>query len=222
MLKLRHPPPPSRKKSSDLILLLPWVKPDEEPEGNSIPWCHEWRSDSDRTVQGAMQKPPGQPLTRADDSQSLSPRTGLGNVQGDQQKDGPEWPRGEHSQGQFSSVAQSCLTLCDPMDCSTPGFSILHYLLEFAQSHVIESMMPSNHLILCHHLFLLPSMFPSIRVFCSELALPIRWSKYWSFSFSISPSNEFSGLISLRIDCFDILAVQGTLKSLLQHHSSKA
>ena len=100
-----------------------------------------------------------------------------------------------------------------------PGF---HYLLEFAQSHVIESMMPSNHLILCHHLFLLPSMFPSIRVFCSELALPIRWSKYWSFSFSISPSNEFSGLISLRIDCFDLLAVQGTLKSLLQHHSSKA
>ena len=82
--------------------------------------------------------------------------------------------------------------------------------------------MPSNHLILCHPPLLLPSIFPSIRVFSNESALHIRWPKYWSFSFSISPSNEYSGLISFRIDSFDLLAVQGTLKSLLQHHSSKA
>ena len=86
----------------------------------------------------------------------------------------------------------------------------------------IESVMRSNHLILCHPLFLLPSIFPSIRVFSNESALPIRWPKYWSFSFSISPSNGYSGLISFRTDCFDFLAVQGTLKSLLQYHSSKA
>ena len=85
----------------------------------------------------------------------------------------------------------------------------------------IESMMPSNHFILCHPLLFLPSTFPSIRVFSSELALCIRWLKYWSFSFSISPSSEYSGLISFRIDWFDLLAVQGTLKSLLQCHSSK-
>ena len=86
----------------------------------------------------------------------------------------------------------------------------------------IESVMPSNHLILCHPLLLPPSLFPSIRVFSNESVLHIRWPKYWSFSFSISPSNEYSGLISFRIDWFDLLAVQGTLKSLLQHHSSKA
>jgi len=86
----------------------------------------------------------------------------------------------------------------------------------------IESVMPSNHLILCRPLLLLPSIFPSIRVFSNESALPIRWPKYWSFSFSISPSNEYSGLNSFRMDWFDLLAVQGTLKSLLQHHSSKA
>ena len=86
----------------------------------------------------------------------------------------------------------------------------------------IESMMPSNHLILCWPLFLLPSVLPSIRVFSNELALHIRWTKYWSFNFSISPSNEYSGLISFRIEWLDLLAVQGTLKSLLQHHSSKA
>ena len=86
----------------------------------------------------------------------------------------------------------------------------------------IESVMPSNHFILCRPLLLLPSIFPSIRVFSNESALCIRWPKYWSFSFSISPSNEYSGLISFRIDRFDLLAVQGTLKSLLQHHSSKA
>ena len=86
----------------------------------------------------------------------------------------------------------------------------------------IELVMPSNHLILCHPLLLLPSPFPSIRVFSNESALRIKWPKYWSFSFSISPSNEYSGLISLRMDWLDLLAVQGTLKSLLQHHSSEA
>ena len=86
----------------------------------------------------------------------------------------------------------------------------------------IESVMPSNHLILCHQLLLLPSIFPNIRVFSSESALPIRWPKYWSFSFNISPSNEHSGLISFRMDWLELLAVQGTLKSLLQHHTSKA
>ena len=86
----------------------------------------------------------------------------------------------------------------------------------------IESLMPSNHFILCHPLLLLPAIFPSIRVFSDELALHIRWPKYWSFSFHISPSNEHPGLISFRMDWFDLLAVQGTLKSLLQHHSSKA
>ena len=86
----------------------------------------------------------------------------------------------------------------------------------------IESVMPSNHLILCRPLLLLPSIFPSIRVFSNESALHIRWPKYWSFTFSISPSNEYSGLISFRMDCLDLLAVQGTLKSLLQHHNSKA
>ena len=104
----------------------------------------------------------------------------------------------------------------DPMDCSTPGFPVHHHLPELAQTHVFESVMPSNHLILCHSLLFLPSIFPSIRVFPNESALCIRWPKYWSFSFSISPSNEYSGLISLRIDWFDLLAVQGTLKSL-QH-----
>ena len=108
------------------------------------------------------------------------------------------------------------------MDGSTPGFPVLHHLLEFAQTHVHESVMPSNHLILCHPLLLLPSIFPSIRAFSNESVLCIRWPKYWSFSFSISPSNEYSGLISFKMDWLNLLAVQGTLKSLLQHHSSKA
>ena len=86
----------------------------------------------------------------------------------------------------------------------------------------VESVMPSNHLILCHPLLLPPSIFPSIRVFSNELVLHIRWPKYWSFTLSISPSNEYSGLVSPRMDCLDLFAVQGTLKSLLQHHSSKA
>ena len=123
---------------------------------------------------------------------------------------------------QFSSVTPSCLTLCNPMNCSTPpSLSITnsHSLLKLMS---IESVMPSNHLILCHALLLLPSIFPNIRVFSSESALHIRWPKYWSFSFSISPSNEYSGLISFSVDWLDLLAFQGTLKSLLQHHSSKA
>ena len=123
---------------------------------------------------------------------------------------------------QFSSVAQSCLTLCNPMDCSTPGLPIHHQLPELAQLMSIESVMPSNHLILCCPLLLLPSIFPNIRVFSSESALHIRWPKYWSSNFNISPSNEYSGLISFRIDWLDLLAVKETLKSLPQHHSSKA
>ena len=112
------------------------------------------------------------------------------------------------------------VTLYDPMACNTPGFSVLHHpLVSLLKFMSIELVMPSNHLILCHPLLLLPSIFPSIRVFSNELALCIRWLKYWSFS--ISPSSEYSGLISHRIDWFDLLAVQGTLKSLLQHHSSK-
>ena len=110
---------------------------------------------------------------------------------------------------------------CKSMDCSTPGLPIRHQLPELTQALSIKSVTPSNHL-LCHLLLLLPSIFPSIRVFSNESVLPIRWPKYWSFSFSISPSNEYSGLISFRVDWLDLLAVQGTLKSLLQHHSSKA
>ena len=121
---------------------------------------------------------------------------------------------------QFSSVTQSCLTLCNPMDCSTPGFAVHHQLPELTPTHAIESVMPSKHLILCHPLLLL-SIFPSIRVFSNESVLRIWWPKYWSFSFSISPSNEYSELISFRIDWFDLPAVQGILKSLPQQHSSK-
>ena len=122
------------------------------------------------------------------------------------------------------SITQSCPTLWGPMDCSTPGLPVLHHLLEFAQIHVhwVSDAIQPSYLILCHPLLLLPSIFPSIRVFSNESVLRIRWPKYWNFSFSISPSNEYSGLISFRIDWLDLLAVQGTLKSLLQHHSSKA
>ena len=119
----------------------------------------------------------------------------------------------------FSSVAQSCLTLCNPMDCSTPGFPVHLQFLSFLKLMSMESVMPSNHLILCRLLILLFSSFPSIRVFSKESALHIRWPKYWSFNFSISSSNEYSGLISSTFDCFDLLDVQGTLKSRLQHHS---
>ena len=122
--------------------------------------------------------------------------------------------------GQFSSVAQSCQTLCDPMDCSTPGFPVHHQLPEFTQTHV-HWVGDAIHLILSCPLLLPPSVFPSIRVFSNELALWIRWPQYWSFSFSISPSNEYSGLISFRINWFDLLLSKGLLRSL-QHHSSKA
>ena len=110
----------------------------------------------------------------------------------------------------FSSVTQSCLTLCDPMRCSTPGLPVQHQLLQPTQLMPIESVMPSNYLILCHPLLLPSSIFASIRVFSNELVLHIRWPKYWIFSFSTSPSKEYSGFISFRIDWFD-LAVQGTL-----------
>ena len=112
----------------------------------------------------------------------------------------------------FSSVTQSCPTLRDPMNHSTPGLPVYHQLLEFTKLMSIESVMPSNHLILCRPLLLLPSIFPSIRVFSNESTLRMRWPKYWSFSFSISPSNEHPGLISFRTDWLDLLAVQGTLK----------
>ena len=166
--------------------------------------------------------------------------------------------------GYFLLFTQSCLTLCDSVDCSTPGFPVHYQLLEFAsekamaphsstfawwipwteepgglpsmgshrvghdqsdlaaaelaQTHVHGVVMPSNHLILCRPLFL-PSVFPSIRVFSNKSILRIRWPKYWSFSFSVSPSNEYSGLISLRIDWFDLLAVLRTLKSLSSSQS---
>ena len=108
------------------------------------------------------------------------------------------------------------------MNCSTPALPVHHQLQSLPKFMSIESVMLSNHLILCCPLLLLPSIVPSIRVFSNESALPIRWPKYWHFSFNISPSNEHPGLISFRVDWSDILAVQGTLKSLLQNHSSKA
>ena len=119
----------------------------------------------------------------------------------------------------FCSVAQSCMSLCNPKNCSKPGFPVLHHWLSLFKLMSIESVMPSNHLIFYHPLLFLPTIF-LIRVFSNELNLQIKWSKYCRFS--IRPSNEYSGLISFRIDLFDSLVVQGTLKSLLQHHSLKA
>ena len=121
--------------------------------------------------------------------------------------------------GQFSSVTQSCPALCEPMDYRSLFITNSQSLLKLMS---IESVMPSNHFILCCPLLLLPSVFPNIRVFSNESVLRIRWPNYWSFSCSISPSNEYSGLISFRMDWLDLLAVQGTLKTLFQHHSSKA
>ena len=121
------------------------------------------------------------------------------------------------SSAQISSVTQSCPTLCNPMNRSMPGLPVHHQLLES-----IESMMPSSHLILGRPLLLVPPIPPSIRVFSNESTLRMRWPKYWSVSFSIIPSKEIPGLISFRMDWWDLLAVQGTLKSVLQHHSSKA
>ena len=126
---------------------------------------------------------------------------------------------------QFSSAAQSCLTPCDPMNCSTLGLPVHHQLPEFTQTQVRplgDAIQPSSHLILCRPLLLLPLIPPSIRVFSSVSTLLMRWPKYWSFSFSIIPSKEYPRPISFRMDWLDLLAVQGTLKSLLQHHSSKA
>ena len=132
------------------------------------------------------------------------------------------WLAARFSSVQLSSVAQSYPTLCDPMDCSTPGFPVHHQLPKFTQTQVhwvCDAIQPS-------HPLLSPSPpafnFPRIRVFSNESILHIKWPKYWSFSFNISPSNEHSGLISFRMDWLDLLVVQGTLKSLLQHHSSKA
>ena len=130
-------------------------------------------------------------------------------------------PRAKIKRKKFSSV-QSYLTLCDPINRSTPGLPVHHQLPESTKPMPIELVMPPNHLILCCPLLHLPSIFPSIGVFSNESALCIRWPKYWSCSFNISPSNEHPGLISFRMDWLDLLAVQGTLKSLLQHHSSKA
>ena len=122
---------------------------------------------------------------------------------------------------QFSSVTQSCPTLYDPMNCSTPGLPVHHQLLEFTRLTSIKSVMPYSHLILCRPLLLLPPILPNIRVFSNESTLRMRWPKYCRFSFSIIPSKEIPGMISFRMDWLDLLAVQGTLKSLLQHHSSK-
>ena len=122
---------------------------------------------------------------------------------------------------QFSSVAQSCLTLCDPMNCSTPGLPVHHHIPEFTQTHVHRVHDAISHLILSRPLFLLPPIPPSIRVFSNESTPCMRWPKYWSFSFSIIPSKGIPGLISFRMDWLDLLAVQRTLKSLLQHHSSR-
>ena len=116
----------------------------------------------------------------------------------------------------MSSVAQSCLTIYDPVNRSMPGLPIHHQLMP------IDSVVPSSHLILCCPLLFLPSIFPNIMFFSKESTLPIKWPKYWRFSFNIHPSNEHPGLISFRMDWLDLLAVLGTLKSLLQHHSSKA
>ena len=123
---------------------------------------------------------------------------------------------------QFSSVAQSCLTLCDPINCSTPGLPVHYQLPEFTQTQVHRVGDAIHHLILCRPLLLLPPIPPSIRVISNESTLHMSWPKYWNFSSSIIPSKEIPGLISFRMDWLDVLAVQGTPKSLLQHHHSKA
>ena len=131
------------------------------------------------------------------------------------------WRKTRLQVGSCCSVAQLFPTLCDPMDCSTPGFPVLHQLPEFAQTHVLwvrDAIQPSHPLLS----LLLPLIFPSIRIFSNESALCIRWPKYWSFSFSISPFSKYSGLISFWIDWFDLLAVQVSLQSFLQQHSWKA
>ena len=130
------------------------------------------------------------------------------------------WP--SQSPPTISSVVQSCPTLWTPWTAACQASLSLTNSQSLLRLMSIKSVMPSNHLILCCPLLLLPSIFPSIRVFSNKSVLHIRWAKYWSFSFNISPSSEYSGLISFRMDWLDLLAVQGTLKSLFQHHSSKA
>ena len=133
----------------------------------------------------------------------------------------PHLPMVYSNIGIFSLVAQLCLTLCDPMDCSTSDLSVYHWLPEFTQTHVhwVGDVIQPSHPLSSPSL---PTFnLSSIRVFSNESVLPIRWPEYWSFSFSISPSNEYSGMISFRMDWLDLLTVQGTLKSLFQHHSSK-
>ena len=125
-------------------------------------------------------------------------------------------------EGKFSSVTQSCPTLCDPMNRRRQASLSITNSRSLLKLMSIELVMPSSHLIICRPLLLPPSIFPSIRVFSNESALHMSWPKYWSFSFNISPSDEHPGLISFRMDWLDLLAVQGTLKSLLQHHGSKA
>ena len=121
-----------------------------------------------------------------------------------------------------SSVAQLCLTLCDPKDCSTLGLLSITNSQSLLKLMSIKSVMPSNYLILYRPLLFLPSIFPGIGIFSKELVLRLRWLKFWNFSFIINASNKYSGLISFRMECFDPLTVQGTLKSLFQHHNSKA
>ena len=127
----------------------------------------------------------------------------------------------KYKMNQFRSVTQSCSTVCGPMDGNTPGFPVYHQLQSLLKLMSTVLVMPSNHFILCHPLLLPPSVFPSIRVFSNESAPRIRWPKYWSFSFSVGPSNEYSGLISFRMDWLNLHAVQEILKGLLQRHSSK-
>ena len=145
----------------------------------------------------------------------------LGSALGQTQPGKSCCPNSVHSLACCCSVAKSCPTLCDLMDCNTPGSSVLHYSQSLLKFMSTESVMLSNHLILCCLLLLLPSIFPSIRVFSNQLALHIRWPKYGNFSFSISPSNEYSGLIPLGLTGLTSLLSKG-LSSLLQHHSSKA
>ena len=130
---------------------------------------------------------------------------------------GLSWGRGSSLSICCCSVTNLCSTLCNPMGCSMTGFPVLHYIPEFDQTNIHGVGDTINHLILCCPLFLLPSIFPSIRVFSNDSALCIRWPNYWSFS----PSKEYSGLIFFRMGWSDLLAVQGTLKSLLQHHNLK-
>ena len=133
------------------------------------------------------------------------------------------WPIPAVGNGNFSSVhSLSHVWLWDPIGCSTPGLPVYHQLLELLKLVSIELVIPSTHLILCRPLLFLPSIFPSFSVFSHESVLCFRWPKYWSFNFSISPSNEYSRLISFRIDWLDLLAVQGISKCLIQQHISKA